>query len=71
MSRPLENMRVLDFTRVFSGPYTTLLLADMGAEVVKVEHPACGDDSRSYGPFIGETSGYFENIESRQKIHCH
>ncbi|MEL7236561.1 MAG: CoA transferase, partial [Chloroflexota bacterium] len=62
MTRPLDGVRVLDFTRVYSGPYTTLLLADMGAEVVKVEHPDHGDDSRSYGPLVSGTSGYFETL---------
>ncbi|QPC83962.1 CoA transferase [Phototrophicus methaneseepsis] len=67
MSRPLEHVRVLDFTRIFSGPYTTLLFADMGAEVVKVEHPEYGDDSRLYGPIIGDTSGYFETLNRGKK----
>ncbi|MDX2137796.1 MAG: CoA transferase [Chloroflexota bacterium] len=62
MSRPLDGVIVLDFTRVYSGPYTTLLLADMGAQVIKVEHPAHGDDSRAFGPFIAGTSGYFETL---------
>ncbi len=62
MSRPLAGLTVLDFTRVFSGPYATLLLADLGARVIKVEHPAHGDDSRAYGPFIAGTSGYFETL---------
>ncbi|MFN8529774.1 MAG: CaiB/BaiF CoA-transferase family protein [Anaerolineae bacterium] len=60
--RPLEGVTLLDFTRVYSGPYATLLLADMGARVIKVEHPQYGDDSRSFGPFIGNTSGYFETL---------
>ena len=62
MSGPLAGLTVLDFTRVFSGPYATLLLADLGARVIKVEHPARGDDSRAFGPFVAGTSGYFESL---------
>lgn len=67
MKRPLEGLRILDFTRVYSGPYATLLLSDMGAEVIKVEHPRYGDDSRAFGPFIGGTSGYFETVNRGKK----
>lgn len=63
----LAGVRVLDFTRVYSGPYATLLLADMGAEVVKVEHPNGGDDARAFGPFIGGRSGYFETLNRGKK----
>jgi formyl-CoA transferase/CoA:oxalate CoA-transferase len=48
--RPLEGITVLDMTRVLSGPYCTMLLADMGARVVKVEQPGKGDDTRAWGP---------------------
>ena len=47
---PLAGMRVLDFTRILSGPYATMLLADLGAEVIKVERPGAGDDTRAWGP---------------------
>ncbi len=62
MTRLLDGLTVLDFTRVYSGPYATLLLADLGARVIKVEHPDGGDDSRSFGPLLGKTSGYFEML---------
>jgi CoA:oxalate CoA-transferase len=61
-ARPLVGLTVLDFTRVFSGPYATLLLSDLGANVIKVEHPSGGDDSRTFGPFVAGTSGYFEAL---------
>jgi len=59
---PLAGVTVLDFTRVYSGPYATLRLSDLGADVIKIEHPQGGDDSRTFGPFIAGTSGYFETL---------
>ncbi|HEY4163553.1 MAG TPA: CoA transferase [Dongiaceae bacterium] len=56
---PLSDIVVVDLTRVLAGPFCTLLLADLGARVIKVEHPEGGDDSRAYGPFINGKSGYF------------
>src|SRR5687767_7570156 len=51
---PLDGLTILDLTRVLSGPYCTVLLADMGARVIKVELPGRGDDTRAWGPpFIG------------------
>ena len=47
---PLDGITVLDLTRVLSGPYCTMLLADMGARVIKVEQPGTGDDTRGWGP---------------------
>lgn len=67
MSHPLEGIRVIDLTRALAGPYATQMLADAGADVIKVERPGAGDDSRSWGPpFVGEgpdrESAYFLSI---------
>ncbi len=60
MAGALDGCRVLDFTRVLSGPWCTMLLSDLGAEVVKVEEPGKGDISREYGPpFVAGESVYF------------
>jgi CoA:oxalate CoA-transferase len=59
---PLDGVRVLDLTRFLSGPYTTMILADLGAEVIKVEHPDGGDPSRQVGPFVDGESSYFLSI---------
>ena len=63
MTAPLTGVRVLDFSRVLSGPYASMHLADMGADVVKVEHPVRGDDTRSFGPpFSDGVSTYFLSV---------
>ncbi|MED1468972.1 CoA transferase [Bacillus salipaludis] len=67
MQRSLENVRVLDFTRVLAGPYCTMLLADMGAEVIKIERPSAGDDTRHFGPFQNGESGYFVYLNRGKK----
>jgi crotonobetainyl-CoA:carnitine CoA-transferase CaiB-like acyl-CoA transferase len=60
VSGPLAGVTVADFTRVLSGPLATMLLGDLGADVIKVEHPAGGDDTRHWGPpFVDDTSAYF------------
>lgn len=59
---PLADLVVADLTRVLAGPYATRVLADLGARVVKVEHPPDGDDARRYGPFIGGRSGYYQSL---------
>ena len=67
--KPLEGLVVLDFTKVYSGPYCTLLLADLGAEVIKIERKGTGDDSRSFRPLpnIIEGSGYFMYMNRNKK----
>ena len=65
---PLDGIRVADFTQALSGPYCTMLLADLGADVVKVEMPGRGDDSRHWGPpFVGDTAAYFLAV-NRNKL---
>ena len=68
--RPLEGTRVLDLTRVVSGPFCTMILGDLGAEVIKIEEPTAGDESRAYGPpFAGGESAYYLSV-NRNKRSC-
>ncbi|MGZ4357498.1 MAG: CaiB/BaiF CoA transferase family protein [Gaiellaceae bacterium] len=60
---PLAGVRIVDFSRVLAGPYATMTLADLGADVVKIEHPAGGDETRTWGPpFAGRESAYFLSV---------
>jgi CoA:oxalate CoA-transferase len=66
--QPLAGIRVLDLTRVLAGPFCTMILADLGAEVVKVERPGTGDDARQFGPFLlSGLSAYFASINRGKK----
>jgi crotonobetainyl-CoA:carnitine CoA-transferase CaiB-like acyl-CoA transferase len=68
MTKPLDGVKVLDLTRVLAGPYCAMLLADMGADVVKVERPGAGDDTRGYGPpFLNGESAYFLSINRNKR----
>lgn len=67
---PLQGVRVLDLCRVVSGPFATMLLGDLGADVLKLEEPGKGDEARTYGPpFIGGESAYFLSV-NRNKRSC-
>jgi CoA:oxalate CoA-transferase len=59
---PLSDLLVVDLSRVLAGPYATMVLADLGARVIKVEQPGLGDDSRQIGPFKNGKSAYFTSI---------
>src|SRR4051812_15453643 len=66
--RPLDGITIVDFTRVLSGPYCTMLLADMGARVIKIERPQKGDDTRHWGPPFAEgESAYFLSINRNKE----
>ena len=65
---PLEGVKVLDLSRVLAGPYATMVLGDLGADVLKVEHPERGDDTRHWGPpFAGGESAYFLSINRNKR----
>lgn len=67
----LQGVRVLDLTRILAGPFGTMILADLGAEVIKVERPGTGDDTRKIGPhFVGGESVYFMAINRAKKSVC-
>lgn len=64
---PLEGLKVLDLTRVLAGPYCTMILADLGADVIKVEMPVTGDDSRHFGPYQKGESAYFMSLNRNKR----
>src|SRR5207248_4053169 len=65
---PLQGITVLDLTRVLSGPYCTMMLADLGARVIKIEQPGKGDDTRGWGPpFVKGESAYFLSINRNKE----
>src|SRR5262245_35103121 len=59
---PFAGLLVIDLTRVLAGPYCTMMLAELGARVIKVENPGGGDDSRHFEPLIDGRSAYFESL---------
>ena len=63
----LDGIRVLDFTRVLAGPYASMILADLGAEVIKIELPGRGDEARGFGPFQNGESAYFTSVNRGKK----
>jgi crotonobetainyl-CoA:carnitine CoA-transferase CaiB-like acyl-CoA transferase len=66
--RPLDGIRVADFSRVLAGPLCTMILADLGADVVKVERPGAGDETRGWGPpFVGEDAAYFLSVNRNKR----
>ncbi|XP_055489797.1 succinate--hydroxymethylglutarate CoA-transferase isoform X3 [Leucoraja erinacea] len=66
--KPLEGIKVLDLTRVLAGPFATMILGDLGAEIIKVERPGSGDETRAWGPpFVGTESVYFLSVNRNKK----
>jgi CoA:oxalate CoA-transferase len=59
---PLSGITVIDLSRILAGPYCTMMLAELGARVIKVETPGRGDDARHYGPFVNGKSAYFQSV---------
>jgi crotonobetainyl-CoA:carnitine CoA-transferase CaiB-like acyl-CoA transferase len=67
-ARPLAGIRVVDLTRVMTGPYCTMMLGDLGADVIKVEHPEKGDDTRAWGPpFINGEAAYYLSVNRNKR----
>ncbi|WP_063532932.1 CaiB/BaiF CoA-transferase family protein [Burkholderia sp. MSMB1589WGS] len=70
-AQPLAGIKVLDFSRVLAGPWCAMVLADLGAEVIKVEHPRRGDDTRDWGLRVGDTeTTYFNSVNRSKRSIC-
>ena len=69
MKPPLAGIKIADFSRVLAGPYATMLLADLGAQVVKIERPGIGDDTRGWGPPFDKSaaSTYFLSVNRNKE----
>ncbi len=66
-NRTLAGVRALDLSRILAGPLCGALLADLGAEVIKIEHPGTGDDARQYNPFVNGESSYYMNLNRSKR----
>uniref|UniRef100_A0A023FCB7 Putative l-carnitine dehydratase/alpha-methylacyl-coa racemase n=1 Tax=Amblyomma cajennense TaxID=34607 RepID=A0A023FCB7_AMBCJ len=65
---PLRGIRVLDLTRILAGPYCSMILGDLGADIIKIERPGVGDETRNWGPpFLGDQSCYFLSVNRNKK----
>ncbi|HTG10613.1 MAG TPA: CoA transferase, partial [Candidatus Eisenbacteria bacterium] len=64
---PLAGVRVIDLTRVLAGPFCAMSLGDMGAEVIKIEEPGKGDDTRGWPPFVHGEATYFLSVNRNKK----
>lgn len=67
MKQALDNIKVLDLTRVLAGPYATMILGDLGADIIKIEMPVTGDDSRAFGPYVNNESAYFMSLNRNKR----
>lgn len=67
MTLPLEEIKIIDLTRVLAGPYATMILGDLGADIIKIEIPDIGDDARHFGPFKNGESAYFMSLNRNKK----
>ena len=67
VKKPLKGLKVLDFTRVYSGPYCTMMLGDLGADIIKVERKGVGDETHYFAPMKNDESGYFAYFNRNKK----
>lgn len=67
MKLALDNIKILDLTRVLAGPYATMILGDLGADIIKIEMPVKGDDARAFGPYLNGESAYFMSLNRNKR----